>query len=55
MRIADGRIMEGSLPNKARRMVADWASEHRAELEANWRHGQELLPMERIPGADQDD
>ncbi|AKM08576.1 DUF4160 domain-containing protein [Pelagerythrobacter marensis] len=55
VRIADGQIIEGSLPNKARRIVADWAFEHRSELEANWRCGQELLPMERIPGADQDD
>ena len=55
VRIADGGIIEGSLPGKARRLIVDWLEVHRAELEANWQRGQDLLPMERIAGADQDD
>lgn len=55
VRIGDGTIIEGSLPTKARRIVAEWAAAHRAELEANWQRGQDLLPMERIAGADHDD
>lgn len=55
VRIADGSILEGSLPNKARAIVSDWAAAHRAELETNWQRGVDLLPMEQIPGADQDD
>ena len=55
MRIADGGIIEGSLPGKARRLIAEWIEVHRAELDANWQRGQDLLPMERIAGADQDD
>ena len=55
VRIADGAIIEGALPNKARGLVAGWAETHRSELEANWQRGQDLLPMERIVGADQDD
>ncbi len=55
VRIADGSIIEGSLPTKARAIVAEWATAHRAELEANWQRGVDLLPMEQIPGADQDD
>ena len=54
VRIADGGIIEGSLPGKARRLIVDWLEVHRAELEANWQRGQDLLPMERIAGADQD-
>jgi hypothetical protein len=55
VRISDGAIIEGALPTKAKRIVAEWAATHRAELEANWQRGQDLLPMERIAGADQDD
>ena len=55
VRIADGAVIEGSLPVKVRRIVGEWCAAHRAELEANWQRGQDLLPMERIPGADQDD
>ena len=55
VRISDGAIIEGSLPTRARRLVADWALTHGAELTANWQRGQDLLPMERIAGADQDD
>ena len=55
VRISDVAIIEGSLPNRARRLVADWALAHGPELEANWQRGQDLLPMERISGADQDD
>lgn len=55
VRIDDGGIIEGSLPGKARKLIAEWVEVHRAELETNWQRGQDLLPMERIAGADQDD
>lgn len=55
VRINDGAIMEGFLPKKAQRIVVEWATAHQAELNANWQRGQDLLPMERVPGADQDD
>ena len=29
-------IMEGKLPNKADKMVIDWANKHLKELEDNW-------------------
>ena len=53
--IADGSVLAGSLPGKALRIVQDWAARHQYELMENWHKGNNLLPMEMIPGADLDD
>ena len=53
--IRGGAIMEGRLPNKAAAIVKEWCRQHQAELLANWQHAQSFEPLERIPGADQDD
>lgn len=53
--IADGAIIHGSLPKKAAKIVRQWALDHQEALMANWTRGEELLPMEMIPGADVDD
>jgi hypothetical protein len=53
--IEDGEIIHGGLPRKAARIVRQWALDHREALMANWAHGEALLPMEMIPGADLDD
>lgn len=55
IRIDNGGVMAGKLPNKALRIVREWVERHRPELEANWRRGVDLLPMEMIAGADVDD
>lgn len=55
IRISDGGVLQGSLPNKAARMVRQWVLDHQAELMANWQRGEALLPMEMVKGADQDD
>ena len=34
--IASARILEGTLPNRAGRLVLDWAELHRGELFAAW-------------------
>ncbi|MFN3231712.1 MAG: DUF4160 domain-containing protein [Alphaproteobacteria bacterium] len=52
--IETGEVLEGQLPNKARRLVREWCLDHRAELMENWSRGQSLEPMDRIPGADVD-
>lgn len=52
--IATGEVIAGSLPRAARRIVKEWCSNHQSELFENWRRGQALEPMERIPGADND-
>lgn len=51
--IADGRILEGSLPKRCAALVAEWAQERRQELTSNWGRGQSMEPLFRIPGADQ--
>jgi hypothetical protein len=55
VRIEDGEIVQGALPPKAARLVRQWALDHREAPMANWRRGEDLLPMEMIPGADADD
>ena len=52
--IATGRIIRGSLPPTARRLVRAWALKYNAALMANWvRLGEDVAP-ERIPGLDAD-
>lgn len=55
IRISDGEIIHGDLPKRAGRLVKQWVIDHNAELMANWRRGEALLPMEMVKGADQDD
>lgn len=35
--ISDGRVLEGELPRRAGRLVAEWIARHSAELEECWR------------------
>ena len=44
-------IIAGDLPSRARRLVADWAAVHQAELRENWvraRNHQRLEPIEPL-------
>jgi hypothetical protein len=42
-------ILDGSLPDRALRLVREWAKLHREELEADWRLARAGQPLERIP------
>ena len=45
-------IVAGSLPRRALRLVRQWASLHRFELEANWQRARDcepLKPIEALP------
>ncbi len=45
-------IISGYLPPRARRLVAEWATAHQAELRDNWaraRKHQKLEPVEPLP------
>ena len=42
-------ILAGSLPDRAMRLVREWASLHRADLEANWERARAGHALERIP------
>jgi hypothetical protein len=46
--IAQRRVLNGSLPPRALRMVREWARLHEAELRANWDRAQALRPLESI-------
>ncbi len=41
-------ILDGVLPNKAHRMVLDWAKNHIKELETNWKLAIRNEPLKKI-------
>lgn len=46
----DGELLAGALGSRtARRLVREWAAEHRLELQANWARIEAGQPLERIP------
>jgi Domain of unknown function (DUF4160) len=50
--IDSGAVLVGELPGRALRLVSEWLSLHRHELEANWeraRHGGSPEPIEPLP------
>jgi hypothetical protein len=47
-------MTEGTMPGMAQRIIKEWCMEHQEELLANWARAQQLLPLERIKGADDD-
>ena len=46
--IASGDIWRGSLPERASRLVKEWADLHRAELDQNWERARSEMPLMRI-------
>jgi len=50
--IGTARIMEGSLPRRARKLVLDWAQLHEAELRQDWDLAQANQPLIPIPPLD---
>lgn len=46
--IATGELLDGDLPALARRLVQEWASLHRAELEENWRRCERRVPLSQV-------
>lgn len=49
--IEDGRIIEGSLPSKQRKLVEAWVEIHRDELMADWKlaiSGQEIFKIDPL-------
>ena len=45
----NGRIIEGEISSvTARKLLKEWATLHRFELEANWRRAKKLQPLENI-------
>ena len=52
--VSTGEVIEGHLPKRAARLVREWCLDHQAALLRNWERACALLPLERIPGADND-
>jgi hypothetical protein len=50
VRIDDGTLIEGSLPPRARRLIAEWMDMRRDAIIENWRRAERLEPLERIEG-----
>jgi hypothetical protein len=54
MAIENGELIAGALPNKAVKLVREWAKDHQQERLTDWQYAIELKPLQRIPGADND-
>jgi hypothetical protein len=52
VRIDNGKVIKGSLPRNAARLVKEWTRLRQAALKENWRRAREHRPLERIPGLD---
>jgi hypothetical protein len=50
--IATAKVMDGSLPKRARRLVVEWAKAHRVELEEDWNRAQAGRPLRPIDPLD---
>jgi len=49
----DGNLLLGNITSRtARRLIEQWASQHRQELELNWRSIEQGLPLFRIAPLD---
>jgi hypothetical protein len=46
--IATLEVLAGSLPERALRLVREWAALHRGELEENWLRARDEVPLEPI-------
>ena len=46
------KILEGSLPNRAKKMVLEWARLHLEELERNWENAEQNKKLSQIPPLD---
>ncbi len=52
IRINDLRLSEGRLPRRMLGLVTEWATQHRAELLANWEAIENRRPMRKIEPLD---
>ena len=49
----DGEVLAGALESRtARRLIKEWATAHRAELETNWDRAKAGEPLERVAPLD---
>lgn len=53
--IRTGEVSKGKLPKKAAQLVKEWCLAHQDALLNDWMLAQNFEPLEKIPGADQDE
>ena len=46
--IESGEIISGQLPRRALALVAEWHTEHKAELRENWELARQHRPLKKI-------
>jgi len=54
MAIEDGRIVSGRLPSRAAKLAAEWIELRKGAILENWKRAENLEPLERIEGLDDD-
>jgi hypothetical protein len=52
--IGDGKVIGGTMPPGALRVLREWTLRHRDELMANWERARLQQALQTIPGADQE-
>lgn len=45
-------VIAGELPTRAQRLVAEWAEQHRTELQENWNRARQHEPLHEIDPLD---
>lgn len=45
-------VLSGTIPKRAKLLVMEWASDHRAELESNWKRARLRKELEKIEPLD---
>ena len=53
--IETGEVIGGRLPHGAERLVRDWVRSRRVLLMENWQRARIPVPLERVPGPDEDE
>ncbi len=46
--IQSGDVIDGTFPNRAKKLVMEWYNLHRDELEEDWRLAKDRKPLNRI-------
>lgn len=47
-------VIHGRLPRRVQSLVVEWAMIHRPELRDNWARAEQLTPLAKIPGLDEE-
>ena len=50
MAVDDGRVLEGALPPRARKLAKEWMALRKSAIMSNWRKAERFEPLERIEG-----